>query len=185
MSLTKVSGVGIDGLTVSTSGRTGKTYINYEKQKCNFQSPFVTLDQHSLPNKKYLKAQDSSISLTVPIKLGDELYNFFSMVDSFLTENVVYKPLHKFIICKNGEYSVRFKLYGTTLLFLGKEELPIKNIMSFYDVLVPGSKIRVVFSFSHSWEFNNTVGFSASVIRVQIDETTFNKSILDDVQFAE
>ena len=114
---------------------------------------------------------------------GDSTYNFFNQLDTFLAQNVTDKNLHKFIINKDNSYFVRFKLYENTVLFLGHDELPVKSLMSFYDVLQTNTKLRLVFSFSHSWEFDSKFGFSATVSRIQIDEATFNSKALDELKF--
>ena len=154
------------------SGKTDKKYINNHGKKAELQTLWLFTDEHSLPNTKYVKADDTSLSLTVPINQDDSTFEFFTRLDSLIEETVTDSAVHKFIIKKNDQYYVRFKLYQSTDLFLGKQKQSVKSLLDFYNYLKPNTKFRLVFGFSHSWSMNGKTGFTATVKRVQLDEAT-------------
>ena len=60
------------------------TYIRDGLKSLELQSKWITLSKYPLPNKKYLKELDSSITLSVPIDEQNELYAFFNTLTNLL-----------------------------------------------------------------------------------------------------
>ena len=60
------------------------TYIRDGLKSLELQSKWITLSKYPLPNKKYVKELDSSITLSVPLVENDELYAFFKHLDEFV-----------------------------------------------------------------------------------------------------
>ena len=82
------------------SGKTDKKYINNHGKKAELQTLWLFTDKHSLPNTKYVKADDTRLSLTVPINQDDSTFEFFTRLDSLIEETVTDSAVHKFIIKK-------------------------------------------------------------------------------------
>ena len=82
------------------------TYIRDSLKSLELQSKWITLSKYPLPNKKYVKELDTSITLSVPIDEQDELYAFFKHLDEFVeSQNLCPNKKHnKFIKQKNEEY---------------------------------------------------------------------------------
>ena len=60
------------------------TYIRDGLKSLELQSKWIPLSKYPLPNKKYVKELDSSITLSVPLVENDELYAFFKYLDDFV-----------------------------------------------------------------------------------------------------
>ena len=60
------------------------TYIRDGLKSLELQSKWITLSKYPLPNKKYVKELDSSITLSVPIDEQDELYAFLNTLTNLL-----------------------------------------------------------------------------------------------------
>ena len=59
-------------------------YIREGSTSLELQTAWLKLGKFPLPNKKYVKELDTSITLTVPIEKDDELYTFFEKLDNFV-----------------------------------------------------------------------------------------------------
>ena len=74
-------------------------YIRDGLKSLELQSKWITLSKYPLPNKKYVKELDSSITLSVPLVENDELYSFFKHLDEFVESTKIFpnKKHDKFI----------------------------------------------------------------------------------------
>jgi hypothetical protein len=108
----------------------------------NYKVKWITLSKYPLPNKKYVKELDSSITLSVPLVENDELYAFFKHLDEFVeSQNLCpNKKQNKFIKQKNEQTFLKIKLYITTNIFIHGDNNPKPkvSIMDFYDYLKEG-----------------------------------------------
>ena len=52
-------------------------YIREGSKSLELQTAWLKLNKFPLPNKKFVKELDTSITLTIPIEKDDELYTFF------------------------------------------------------------------------------------------------------------
>ena len=88
------------------------TYIRDGLKSLELQSKWITLSKYPLPNKKYVKELDSSITLSVPIDEQNELYAFFKHLDEFVeSQNLCpNKKQNKFIKMKNEQYFLKNKI---------------------------------------------------------------------------
>ena len=68
------------------------TYIRDGLKSLELQSKWITLSRYPLPNKKYVKELDSSITLSVPINEQDELYACFNTLTNLLKVKI-YAPI--------------------------------------------------------------------------------------------
>ena len=75
------------------------TYIRDGLKSLELQSKWITLQKYPLPNKKYVKELDSSITLSVPLVEHDELYAFFEYLNLLNVKN--YAPIKNTINLSN------------------------------------------------------------------------------------
>ena len=160
------------------------TYIRDGLKSLELQSKWITLSKYPLPNKKYVKELDSSITLSVPLVENDELYAFFKHLDEFVeSQNLCpNKKQNKFIKQKNEQTFLKIKLYITTNVFIHGDNNP-KNkvsIMDFYDYLKEGTEMRFVFSIGKMYEINNEYGFPIYAQRLQLKEPPRNTITFTD-----
>ena len=106
------------------------TYIRDGLKSLELQSKWITLSKYPLPNKKYVKELDSSITLSVPIDEQNELYAFLKYLDEFVeTQNLCpNKKQNKFIKMKNESYFLKVELYITTNVFIHGDNNPKPKI---------------------------------------------------------
>ena len=127
------------------------------------RSKWITLSKYPLPNKKYVKELDSSITLSVPLVGNDELYAFFKHLDEFVeSQNLCPNKKHnKFIKMKNEQYFLKIKLYITTNVFIHGDTNPKPkvSIMDFYVYLKEGTEMRFIFSIGKMYEINGEYCF--------------------------
>ena len=160
------------------------TYIRDGLKSLEVQSKWITLSKYPLPNKKYVKELDSSITLSIPLDEQDELYVFLKNLDEFVeSQNLCpNKKQNKFIKMKNESYFLKIKLYITTNIFIQGDNNP-KNkvsIMDFYDYLKENTEMRFIFSIGKLYEINNEYGFPIYGIRLQLKEQLKNSDTFFD-----
>jgi hypothetical protein len=139
------------------------TYIRDDLKSLELQSKWITLSKYPLPNKKYVKELDSSITLSVPLVENDELYAFFKHLDEFVeSQNLCpNKKQNKFIKTEERAIFLKVKLYITTNIFIHGDTKPKPkvSIMDFYNYLKEGTEMRFVFSIGKMYEINGEYGF--------------------------
>ena len=154
------------------------TYIRDKLNSIEVQSKWITLQKFPLPNKKYIKELDSSITLTVPLVENDELYVFFKYLDDFVENKDLCpnKKHNKFIKQKNGEYFLKVKLYIVSNIFIQGDPKPVpkESIMDFYNYLKEGTEMRFVFNIGKMYEINGEYGFPIYAYRIQLKEPPRN-----------
>ena len=108
------------------------------------------------------------------------MHKFFSAVDKYLeTKKLVpNKTLHKLVSTKEGEHHIKFKLYLSTLVFVGKEEKQVSTIYDFYNYLTEGRDIRIIFNMTKLWSLGAAYGFAVRVEKLQLKE---EQTILDEI----
>ena len=120
----------------------------------------------------------TSLSLTIPVNQNDTTYDVFNAMDHYLADEFKSEHIHKFIINKNDNYYVRFKLYNSTEVFVKNKKVNIHSLLHFYKILKPETKLRIVFGFTHCWSINNKTGFSPKVLRIQLNELDLDNEVL-------
>ena len=157
------------------------TYIRDGLKSLELQSKWVALSKYPLPNKKYVKELDSSITLSVPLVENDELYAFFKHLDEFVeSQNLCpNKKQNKFIKQKNEQTFLKIKSYITTTVFIygdakgtplncgGTNPKPKVTIMDFHDYLKENTEMRFIFSIGKMYEINGEYGFLIYAQRIQ------------------
>ena len=170
MLVLKVADVEADKLSIKNVQ--DNKYLQSGSGKAVIQTPWITLGKYCLPNKQYVKESAESISLTVPVEYGGEIYTFFDNIDKYL---ISHQPqpngkLHHLIKTKDDRHYVSFKLYETTTLVVGKTETKVSNIYGWYDLLQEGKQIRMLFGFTKLWNLNDSFGFIVRVNKIQISD---------------
>ena len=153
-------------------------YIREGLKSLELQIAWLKFGKFPLPNKKFVKELDTSITLTVPIEKDDELYTFFEKLDNFVaSQNLCSnKKQNKFIKQRDDRFFIKIKLYITTNVFIVGNNEPIskKSIMDYYNYFKDGTEARVIFSLGKMYEINNEYGFPIYALRVQLKELPTN-----------
>ena len=153
-------------------------YIREGSKSLELQTAWLKLGKFPLPNKKYVKELDTSITLTIPIEKDDELYTFFEKLDNFVaSQNLCSnKKQNKFIKQRDDRFFIKIKLYITTNIFIAGNNEPVskKSIMDYYNYFKDGTEARVIFSLGKMYEINNEYGFPIYALRVQLKELPTN-----------
>ena len=172
-------------LTVAKSKN--NQYLQLGMNKIQIQTPWITLPRFPLTGKNFVKATDESVALNIPIAEDSDLYKFFTEVDNYLSGKMLMpnKTLHKLVSTKEGQHSVKFKLYLNTPVFVEKVEKKLLNIYDFYEYLQEGREVRIIFNFTKLWTLNNTYGFSIRAEKLQLKEMQMQKSVLDRINEAD
>ena len=84
-------------------------YIREASKSFELQIAWLKLGKFPLPNKKFVKALDTSITLTIPIEKDDELYTFFEKLDNFVaSQNLCSnKKQNKFIKQRDDSFLLK------------------------------------------------------------------------------
>jgi hypothetical protein len=145
-------------------------YLQIGPGNAVIQSPWITLGRYPLPNKQYVKEPAESISLTVPVEYGGELYTFFDNIDKYLLSNQPQSngKLHHLVKTKDDYHYVNVKLYKETTLLIDKTESKVSNVSGWYDILEEGMQVRMLFGFTKLWNLNGSFGFSVRVNKIQV-----------------
>ena len=78
MTLQKVVDCDVSRLNIVKSK--DNQYIREGLKSLELQTAWIKLGKFPLPNKKFVKELDTSITLTIPIEKDDELYTFFEKI---------------------------------------------------------------------------------------------------------
>ena len=170
MTLQKVVDCDVSRLNIVKSKE--NQYIREGLKSLELQTAWIKLGKFPLPNKKFVKELDTSITLTIPIEKDDELYTFFEKLDNFVSSQELCpnKKQNKFIKQRDDRIFIKIKLYLTTHVFIAGNNEPIfkKSIMDYYNYFQDGTETRVIFSLGKMYEINNEYGFPIYGLRIQI-----------------
>ena len=170
MTLQKVVDCDVSRLNIVKSKE--NQYIREGLKSLELQTAWIKLGKFPLPNKKFVKELDTSITLTIPIEKDDELYTFFEKLDNFVSsqELCTNKKQNKFIKQRDDRIFIKIKLYLTTHVFIAGNNEPIfkKSIMDYYNYFQEGTETRIIFSLGKMYEINNEYGFPIYGLRIQI-----------------
>ena len=170
MTLQKVVDCNVSRLNIVKSKE--NQYIREGLKSLELQTAWIKLGKFPLPNKKFVKELDTSITLSIPIEKGDELYTFFDKLDNFVSSQELCpnKKQNKFIKQRDDRIFIKIKLYLTTHVFIAGNNEPIfkKSIMDYYNYFQEGTETRIIFSLGKMYEINNEYGFPIYGLRIQI-----------------
>ena len=170
MTLQKVVDCDVSRLNIVKSKE--HQYIREDLKSLELQTAWIKLGKFPLPNKKFVKELDTSITLTIPIEKDDELYTFFDKLDNFVSSKELCpnKKQNKFIKQRDDRIFIKIKLYLTTHVFIAGNNEPIfkKSIMDYYNYFQEGTETRIIFSLGKMYEINNEYGFPIYGLRIQI-----------------
>ena len=79
---------------------------------------------------------------------------------------------------KEGEHYIKFKLYLSTLVLVGKEEKQVSTIYDFYNYLTEGKEIRIILNMTKLWSLGGAYGFAVRVEKLHLKE---EQTILDGI----
>ena len=173
-----VSDVDINQLSVKKSK--DAQYLQLGMERLNVQTPWITLPKFPLTGKAFVKETDNCIALTIPIAEGGDLHNFFSAVDEYLESKklIPNKTLHKLVSTKEGVHYVKFKLYLSTVVLVGKHEKEVRSIYDYYNFITEGQEIRIIFNMTKLWSLGSAYGFAVRAEKLQLKE---EQTILDEI----
>ena len=168
MIVLKVADVETDKLSIKKVQ--DNKYLHIGPGKVVIQTPWITLGKYPLPNKQYVKESAESISLTVPVEYGGEIYTFFDNIDKYLLSNQPQSngKLHHLVKTKDDGHYVSVKLYKETTLLIENTESKVSNVYGWYDILEEGMQVRMLFGFTKLWNLDGSFGFSVRVNKIQV-----------------
>jgi hypothetical protein len=73
---------------------------------------------------------------------------------------------------------VKFKLYLSTVVLVGKEEKKVSNIYDYYNYITEGQEIRIIFNMTKLWTLGSAYGFAVRAEKLQLKE---EQTILDEI----
>ena len=99
-------------------------YLNYNSEKPQFQTKWMTLKRYCLPSKKYVNNDAQAVNLEICLEGYDNYVQMFELLDKYVEVNhsIKNKIHHKFIFEKENDDNkyIRVQIYlETTKICVG------------------------------------------------------------------
>ena len=163
-------------------------YLNYNSEKPQFQTKWMTLKRYCLPSKKYVNSDAQSINLELCLEGHENYIDLFDGLDMYVEHNhsIKNKIHHKFIFEKENDERkyIRVKIYlETTRICVGDKYECVESIYDLYNYLKEGASIQVVLTFTKLWNVAGKYGFSIVAERIRINEESLKGGAEEKLEF--